>query len=143
MKVLTLFGTRPEAIKMAPVIHALAAAPGFTVKVCVTAQHRQMLDQVLELFSIRTDYDLDLMEVNQDLFDLSSRILLGLREVLQQEKPDFVLVQGDTTTCFIASLAAFYLRIPVGHIEAGLRTADIYAPFPEEANRSMTSRLAA
>jgi UDP-N-acetylglucosamine 2-epimerase (non-hydrolysing) len=143
MKVLTIFGTRPEAIKMAPVIHALAAAPEFTVKVCVTAQHRRMLDQVLELFSIRTDYDLDIMEVNQDLFDLSSRILLGLREVLQQEKPDFVLVQGDTTTCFIASLAAFYLRIPVGHIEAGLRTADIYAPFPEEANRAMTSRLAA
>lgn len=143
MKVLTIFGTRPEAIKMAPVIHALAAAPEFTIKVCVTAQHRQMLDQVLELFSIRTDYDLDVMQDNQDLFDLSSRILIGLREVLQREKPDFVLVQGDTTTCFIGSLAAFYLRIPVGHIEAGLRTADIYAPFPEEANRAMTSRLAA
>ncbi|MCI5160529.1 MAG: UDP-N-acetylglucosamine 2-epimerase (non-hydrolyzing) [Candidatus Electrothrix sp. AX5] len=143
MKILTIFGTRPEAIKMAPVIHALAAAPEFTVKVCVTAQHRQMLDQVLELFSIRTDYDLDVMQDNQDLFDLSSRILISLREVLQREKPDFVLVQGDTTTCFVASLAAFYLRIPVGHIEAGLRTNDIYAPFPEEANRAMTSRLAA
>ena len=128
---------------MAPVIHALAAAPEFTVKVCVTAQHRRMLDQVLELFAIRTDYDLDVMQDNQDLFDLSSRILIGLREVLQREKPDLVLVQGDTTTCFIGSLAAFYLRIPVGHIEAGLRTADIYAPFPEEANRAMTSRLAA
>ncbi|WP_339137101.1 MAG: UDP-N-acetylglucosamine 2-epimerase (non-hydrolyzing) [Candidatus Electrothrix sp. GW3-4] len=143
MKVLTIFGTRPEAIKMAPVIHALAAAPEFTVKVCVTAQHRQMLDQVLELFSINPDYDLDVMQDNQDLFDLSSRILIGLREVLQREQPDLVLVQGDTTTCFIGSLAAFYNRIPVGHIEAGLRTADIYAPFPEEANRSMTSRLAA
>lgn len=128
---------------MAPVIHALAAAPEFTVKVCVTAQHRQMLDQVLELFSINPDYDLDVMQDNQDLFDLSSRILIGLREVLQREQPDLVLVQGDTTTCFIGSLAAFYNRIPVGHIEAGLRTADIYAPFPEEANRSMTSRLAA
>ena len=142
MKVLTIFGTRPEAIKMAPVIHALAVAPEFTVKVCVTAQHRQMLDQVLELFSIRTDYDLNVMQDNQDLFELSGRILIGLREVLQRERPDFVLVQGDTTTCFIGSLAAFYLRIPVGHIEAGLRTADIYAPFPEEANRAMTSRLA-
>lgn len=142
MKVLAIFGTRPEAIKMAPVIHALAAAPAFTVKVCVTAQHRRMLDQVLELFAIRPDYDLDLMQDNQDLFDLSARILTGLREVLQQEQADFVLVQGDTTTCFMGGLAAFYLRIPVGHIEAGLRTADIYAPFPEEANRAMTSRLA-
>jgi UDP-N-acetylglucosamine 2-epimerase (non-hydrolysing) len=101
-----------------------------------------MLDQVLELFSIKTDYDLDVMQDNQDLFDLSSRILIGLREVLQREQPDLVLVQGDTTTCFVGSLAAFYLRIPVGHIEAGLRTNDIYAPFPEEANRAMTSRLA-
>ncbi|XCN73095.1 MAG: UDP-N-acetylglucosamine 2-epimerase (non-hydrolyzing) [Candidatus Electrothrix aestuarii] len=143
MKVLTIFGTRPEAIKMAPVIHALTAAPEFTVKVCVTAQHRQMLDQVLELFAIRTDYDLDVMQDNQDLFDLSSRVLIGLREVLQRKRPDLVLVQGDTTTCFMGSLAAFYQRIPVGHIEAGLRTADIYAPFPEEANRAMTSRLAA
>ncbi|MCI5208519.1 MAG: UDP-N-acetylglucosamine 2-epimerase (non-hydrolyzing), partial [Candidatus Electrothrix sp. ATG2] len=143
MKILTIFGTRPEAIKMAPVIHALAAAPGFTIKVCVTAQHRQMLDQVLELFAIRSDYDLDVMQDNQDLFDLSARILIGLREVLKREKPDLVLVQGDTTTCFIGSLAAFYQQIPVAHIEAGLRTADLYAPFPEEANRAMTSRLAA
>ena len=143
MKVLTIFGTRPEAIKMAPVIHALTDAPEFTVKVCVTAQHRQMLDQVLELFAIRPDYDLDVMEENQDLFELNSRVLIGLREILQRERPDLVLVQGDTTTCFIGSLAAFYCRIPVGHIEAGLRTADIYAPFPEEANRAMTSRLAA
>ena len=143
MKILTIFGTRPEAIKMAPVIHALAAAPAFTVKVCVTAQHRHMLDQVLELFAITPDYDLDVMQDNQDLFDLSSRVLIGLREVLRREQPDLVLVQGDTTTCFIGSLAAFYLRIPVAHIEAGLRTGDIYAPFPEEANRAMTSRLAA
>ncbi|MCI5189477.1 MAG: UDP-N-acetylglucosamine 2-epimerase (non-hydrolyzing) [Candidatus Electrothrix sp. AS4_5] len=143
MKVLTIFGTRPEAIKMAPVIHALAAASECTVKVCVTAQHRKMLNQVLELFSIIPDYDLDVMQDNQDLFDLSSRILLSLRKVLQQEQPDIILVQGDTTTCFIGSLAAFYLRIPVGHIEAGLRTHDISAPFPEEANRAMTARLAA
>jgi UDP-N-acetylglucosamine 2-epimerase (non-hydrolysing) len=143
MNVLSIFGTRPEAIKMAPVIQALAAAPDFTAKVCVTAQHRQMLDQVLDLFSIKPDYDLDIMRDNQDLFDLTGRILLELRRILHIEKPDLVLVQGDTTTCFVSSLAAFYLQIPVGHIEAGLRTGNIHAPFPEEANRAMTSRLAA
>lgn len=143
MKILSIFGTRPEAVKMAPVIQALAAASNFTAKVCVTAQHRQMLDQVLELFSIRPDYDLDIMRDDQDLFDLTGRILLALRRVLQIEKPDLVLVQGDTTTSFVGSLAAFYLQIPVGHIEAGLRTGNIHAPFPEEANRAMTSRLAA
>ncbi len=143
MKILSIFGTRPEAIKMAPVIHALQADAAFSAKVCVTAQHRQMLDQVLELFSIRPDYDLDIMQEGQDLFGLTSRMLPALRDVLQTEQPNMVLVQGDTTTCFVGSLAAFYLRIPVGHVEAGLRTRDIYAPFPEEANRAMTSRLAA
>jgi UDP-N-acetylglucosamine 2-epimerase (non-hydrolysing) len=143
MKVLSIFGTRPEAIKMAPVVQALAADPAFESRVCVTAQHRQMLDQVLDLFAITPDYDLDIMRENQDLFDVTSRVLLGLRDVLRAEKPDLVLVQGDTTTCFAGSLAAFYLQIPVGHIEAGLRTGNMYAPFPEEANRAMTSRIAA
>lgn len=143
MKVLSIFGTRPEAIKMAPVLKALAKIPVFTVKVCVTGQHRQMLDQVLELFAVRPDYDLDLMRNNQDLFALTSKMLLALRTVLLAEQPDLVLVQGDTSTCFISSLAAFYLQIPIGHVEAGLRTGNIYAPFPEEANRVMTSKLAA
>ncbi len=128
---------------MAPVVRALAADSDFESRVCVTAQHRQMLDQVLELFHISPDYDLDIMQDNQDLFDVTSRVLLGLRDVLLAEKPDMVLVQGDTTTCFAGSLAAFYLQIPVGHIEAGLRTGNIHAPFPEEANRAMTSRVAA
>ncbi len=143
MKVLSIFGTRPEAIKMAPVVQALAADPAFESKVCVTAQHRQMLDQVLNLFAITPDYDLDIMQKDQDLFDVTSRVLLELRDILRAEKPDLVLVQGDTTTCFAGSLAAFYMQIPVGHIEAGLRTGNIYAPFPEEGNRSMTSRIAA
>jgi len=142
MKILSIFGTGPEAIKMAPVVHALAADPFFESRVCVTAQHRQMLDQVLKLFRIVPDYDLDIMEDNQDLFDLTSRILQGLRNVLCCEKPDMVLVQGDTTSCFAAGLAAFYLQIPVGHVEAGLRTGDIYAPFPEEMNRAMSSKIA-
>ncbi|WP_417911636.1 non-hydrolyzing UDP-N-acetylglucosamine 2-epimerase [Candidatus Electronema sp. TJ] len=143
MKILSIFGTRPEAVKMAPVIQALQADAAFTPRVCVTAQHRQMLDQVLELFAIRPDYDLNLMQDGQDLFDLTSRMLPVLRDVLQAEQPDMILVQGDTTTCFAGSLAAFYLRIPVGHVEAGLRTHDLHAPFPEEGNRAMTSRLAA
>ncbi len=142
MKVLSIFGTRPEAIKMAPVVKALEADPAFESRVCVTAQHRQMLDQVLDLFEITPDHDLDIMQENQDLFDVTSRVLLGLRNILQTERPDMVLVQGDTTTCFAGSLAAFYLQVPVGHIEAGLRTGNIYSPFPEEANRAMTSRLA-
>lgn len=143
MKVLSIFGTRPEAIKMAPVVRLLASDPQFESKVCVTAQHRQMLDQVLELFAIKPDYDLDIMKQDQDLFDVTSRVLLGVRGVLKAERPDLVLVQGDTTTCFAGALASFYLQIPVGHIEAGLRTGNIYAPFPEEANRGMTSRVAA
>jgi len=143
MNILSIFGTRPEAIKMAPVIQALKAKPAFTAKVCATGQHRQMLDQVLELFAIRPDCDLNLMQEGQDLFSLTARMLPALREVLLAEQPDMVLVQGDTTTCFVASLAAFYLHIPVGHVEAGLRTGNLSAPFPEEANRAMTSRLAA
>lgn len=141
-KVLSVFGTRPEAIKMAPVVLALQASQQVEAKVCVTAQHRQMLDQVLDLFNITPDYDLDVMQANQDLYDITSRILLGLRDVLKEYQPDLVLVHGDTTTCFAVSLAAFYQQIPVGHVEAGLRTGDLSAPFPEEANRSLVGRLA-
>jgi len=142
LRVMTVFGTRPEAIKMAPVVLGLSRQVGIDSKVCVTAQHREMLDQVLELFRIRPDYDLDLMQNGQDLFDVTSRSLLGLRDVFRKEKPDVVLVHGDTTTCFTAALAAFYESIPVGHVEAGLRTGDMRAPFPEEANRSLVGRLA-
>lgn len=141
-KILTVFGTRPEAIKMAPVVKAIEASPDVDSKVAVTAQHRQMLDQVLELFDITPDYDLDIMKNNQDLFDVTSRVMLGLRDVLKECQPDVVLVHGDTTTCFAAAMAAFYLGIPVGHVEAGLRTGDILAPFPEEANRSLVGRIA-
>lgn len=142
-RVLSIFGTRPEAIKMAPVVLGLARAEGIESRVCVTAQHREMLDQVLELFKIKPDHDLDLMAPGQDLFDITARSLLALRDVLRQERPEVVLVQGDTTTCFAATLASFYEGIPVGHIEAGLRTGDLRAPFPEEANRSLVARLAA
>lgn len=140
--VLSIFGTRPEAIKMAPVVKALEQADGIASKVLVTAQHRQMLDQVLGLFDIQPDYDLDIMKANQDLYDVTSRILLGLREPLKECAPDLVLVHGDTTTCFAAGLAAFYQSIPVGHVEAGLRTGNMKAPFPEEANRSLIGRIA-
>jgi UDP-N-acetylglucosamine 2-epimerase (non-hydrolysing) len=142
-KVLSIFGTRPEAIKMAPVVRALEAAPGIDSRVCVTAQHREMLDQVLELFAITPDHDLDIMAPGQDLFDVTSRALLGLRDVLRAERPEVVLVHGDTTTSFVGALAAFYEGIPVGHVEAGLRTGDLSAPFPEEANRSLTGRITA
>lgn len=142
LRVLSIFGTRPEAIKMAPVVLGLARADGIESKVCVTAQHREMLDQVLDLFKIKPDHDLDLMAPGQDLFDITARSLLGLRDVLRQEQPDVVLVHGDTTTCFAAALAAFYENIPVGHVEAGLRTGDLRAPFPEEANRSLVGRIA-
>ncbi len=140
-KVLSVFGTRPEAIKMAPVVKALAACEHIESQVCVTAQHRQMLDQVLSLFSIVPDYDLDLMRPNQDLYDITGRILTGMRDVLDASEPDLVLVHGDTTTCFAAGLAAFYRQVPVGHVEAGLRTGNMLAPFPEEANRSLVGRL--
>ena len=142
MKVLTVFGTRPEAIKMAPLVQALAEDSRFDAKVCVTAQHREMLDQVLELFEIIPDYDLNLMKAGQTLNDVTSRILLDLKPVLQEFKPDVVLVHGDTATTFAASLAAYYEKIAVGHVEAGLRTGDIYSPWPEEANRRLTGTLA-
>lgn len=140
MKLLLVFGTRPEAIKMAPLISALDDA--FTVEVCVTAQHREMLDQVLDSFQITPAYDLDLMRPGQDLFDLTSRVLLSMRDVLQKAQPDCILVHGDTTTSMTAALAAFYLQIPVGHVEAGLRTHKTWAPFPEELNRQVTARMA-
>ncbi|MEZ9408603.1 UDP-N-acetylglucosamine 2-epimerase [Vibrio lentus] len=141
-KVLVVFGTRPEAIKMAPLVKTLEHHSEFiNMKVCVTAQHREMLDQVLELFEITPDYDLDIMKQGQDLFDVTSRVLMGMRSVLDDYQPDIVLVHGDTTTTIGASLAAFYKQIPVGHVEAGLRTNDIYSPWPEEANRKLTSQI--
>ena len=142
MKVLTVFGTRPEAIKMAPLVHALARDPHFEAKVCVTAQHREMLDQVLKLFSIVPDYDLNIMQPGQGLTEITCRILEGLKPVLESFKPDVVLVHGDTTTTMAASLAAFYQRIPVGHVEGGLRTGDLSSPWPEEGNRTLTGHLA-
>lgn len=140
--VLVIFGTRPEAIKLAPVIAALAATPTLMPRVCVTGQHREMLDQMLTLFDIAPDHDLDIMRPDQDLFDLSARTLAGLRAVLDAERPAAVVVQGDTTTAMVAALAAFYRQIPVGHVEAGLRTNQIYDPFPEEMNRRLTTQLA-
>jgi UDP-N-acetylglucosamine 2-epimerase (non-hydrolysing) len=141
-RVMTVFGTRPEAIKMAPVALALADEPDIDALICITAQHREMLDQVMRIFDLTADIDLDLMQPKQDLFDLTSRVLLGMRDVIQREKPDLILVHGDTTTCFAAALAAFYQGIPIGHVEAGLRTGNLRAPFPEEANRSFVSRIA-
>nr|WP_257025435.1 UDP-N-acetylglucosamine 2-epimerase (non-hydrolyzing) [Pseudoalteromonas sp. MIP2626] len=141
VKVLTVFGTRPEAIKMAPLVHALAADDRFESKCCVTAQHREMLDQVLELFKITPDYDLNLMKAGQTLPEVTSRILLELTPVLKEFKPDVVLVHGDTATTFAASLAAYYEQIAVGHVEAGLRTGNIYSPWPEEGNRKLTGSL--
>jgi UDP-N-acetylglucosamine 2-epimerase (non-hydrolysing) len=142
MKILAIFGTRPEAIKMAPLIGILKQDERFSVRVCVTAQHREMLDQVLQLFSITADYDLNIMKAGQTLSSITNDILLGLESVLQECKPNIVLVHGDTTTAFTATLAAFYQKIPVGHVEAGLRTHDIYSPWPEEANRKLVSSLA-
>lgn len=142
MKVLTVFGTRPEAIKMAPVVKALANDPAFDAKVCVTAQHRQMLDQVLDIFAIRPDFDLNLMKPRQDLFDITSNVLLGMREVYRQWVPDVVLVHGDTTTTLAASLSAYYARVKIGHVEAGLRTHNKYSPWPEEMNRRLTGAVA-
>ncbi|MCK6497102.1 UDP-N-acetylglucosamine 2-epimerase (non-hydrolyzing) [bacterium] len=141
VRVLSVFGTRPEAIKMAPVVRTLRTTSGIESRVCVTAQHREMLDQVLEAFEITPDYDLDLMRSGQGLFDLTARVLTGMDPVLSDVQPDLALVHGDTTTTFAVSLAAFYQRIAVGHVEAGLRTRNKYAPFPEEMNRQLTSRL--
>lgn len=141
-KVLVVFGTRPEAIKMAPVIRELKQVKDIETQVLVTAQHREMLDQVLHLFAIEPDHDLDLMREGQDLYSITTGVLNGVREVLEKERPELVVVHGDTTTTFAASLAAFYQRIPVAHVEAGLRTYNKYSPFPEEINRSLTARLA-
>ncbi|WP_412971489.1 non-hydrolyzing UDP-N-acetylglucosamine 2-epimerase [Glaciecola sp. MF2-115] len=140
-KVLCVFGTRPEAIKMAPLVKYLEADPNFDLKVCVTAQHREMLDQVLELFDIHPDYDLDLMKHKQTLNDVTAKILVQLKPVLTEFKPDVVLVHGDTATTFATSLAAYYEQIAVGHVEAGLRTGNIYSPWPEEANRKLTGAI--
>jgi len=140
-KILSVFGTRPEAIKMAPLVHALAKDERFESKVCATAQHRQMLDQVLELFEIVPDYDLNLMKAGQTLNEVTARILLNLKPILEEFKPDVVLVHGDTATTFAASLAAYYEQIPVGHVEAGLRTGNVYSPWPEEGNRRLTGSL--
>lgn len=142
MKILIVFGTRPEAIKMAPVIAALKSKPGIDLRICVTAQHREMLDQVLALFEIVPDYDLDLMTPGQNLNELTARILISMKTVLTAEAFDLVLVHGDTTTAMASALAAFYEQIAVGHVEAGLRTGDKYAPWPEEINRSIIGRIA-
>ena len=144
IKVMTVFGTRPEAIKMAPVVLELQKhADKIRTIVAVTAQHRQMLDQVLDLFKITPDYDLDIMSQGQTLYDITTKSLMGLKDVLAKEKPDLVLVHGDTTTTFAGALASYYQQVPVGHVEAGLRTGDIYSPFPEEMNRKLTGAIAA
>lgn len=141
-KILLVFGTRPEAIKMAPLVKALQKdTDHFETRVCVTAQHRQMLDQVLEVFDITPEYDLNIMAPNQDLYDITTKVLMGLRDVLKDFHPDTVLVHGDTTTSMAASLAAFYMQIPVGHVEAGLRTYNMLSPWPEEMNRQVTDRI--
>ena len=142
IKVMSVFGTRPEAIKMAPLVRMMEEDPGIESVLCVTAQHREMLDQVLELFGLRPDYDLNIMKPNQTLGMITSAVLTGLDPVLEAEKPDLVLVHGDTTTTFACALACFYRQIPVGHVEAGLRTYDKYSPFPEEMNRLLVSRIA-
>ena len=142
-KIMLVFGTRPEAIKMAPLVKEFQKHPEiFQTIVCVTGQHREMLDQVLHLFDIKPDYDLNIMKQGQDLYDVTSRVLLGMRDVLKEVNPDIVLVHGDTTTSTASALAAFYQQIPVGHVEAGLRTHDVYSPWPEEMNRLITSRIA-
>ena len=142
-RILLVFGTRPEAIKMAPLVREFQKRPEeFQTVVCVTGQHREMLDQVLRIFDITPDYDLDIMKQGQDLYDVTARVLTGMRSVLDESKPDIVLVHGDTTTSTAAALAAFYRQIPVGHVEAGLRTHDIYSPWPEEMNRQITGRIA-
>ena len=141
--VMLVFGTRPEAIKMAPLVKAFQADPeNFRTLVCVTGQHREMLDQVLQIFDIRPDYDLNIMKQGQDLYDVTARVLLGMRDVLREARPDAVLVHGDTTTSTAAALAAFYAQLPVGHVEAGLRTHNMYSPWPEEMNRQLTGRIA-
>ena len=142
-KVMLVFGTRPEAIKMCPLVKAFQQDEAFDTIVCVTGQHREMLDQVLKIFEVTPDYDLNIMKQGQDLYDVTARVLTGMRDILREVKPDVVLVHGDTTTSTAAALAAFYQQIPVGHVEAGLRTHDIYSPWPEEMNRQITGRIAA
>ena len=142
IRVMTIFGTRPEAIKMAPLVKELAAREGVASICCVTAQHREMLDSVLEIFHLRPDYDLDIMEPRQTLSTITSKCLLGVEKVLQEARPDLVLVHGDTSTTFAGALAAFYQQVPVGHVEAGLRTLDKYSPFPEEMNRTLVGDIA-
>jgi UDP-N-acetylglucosamine 2-epimerase len=142
MKVLTVFGTRPEAIKMAPLVQALTADPDIESVLCVTAQHREMLDQVLWLFELTPHYDLNIMKPNQTVAQITTNVMLGMEKVLQEESPDIVLVHGDTSTTFATALAAFYQKIPVGHVEAGLRTFDKYSPYPEEVNRVLTGHIA-
>ncbi len=142
-KIMLVFGTRPEAIKMCPLVKEFQKHPEtFETVVCVTGQHREMLDQVLQIFDVKPDYDLNIMKQGQDLYDVTSRVLLGMRDVLDEAKPDVVLVHGDTTTSMAAAMAAFYRQIPVGHVEAGLRTHNIYSPWPEEMNRQITGRIA-
>ena len=142
-KIMMVFGTRPEAIKMVPIYKALVGGKQkISVKLCVTGQHRQLLDQVLKVFKITPDYDLDIMHSQQDLYDITANVMLGLRSILKNEAPDILLVHGDTTTALASAMAAFYCGIPVGHVEAGLRTHDILTPFPEELNRQMISRIA-
>ena len=138
-RIMTVFGTRPEAIKICPLVNEMKKRAGLQVVVCVTAQHRQMLDQVLEAFDVTPDYDLSVMKDCQTLFDVTTNILNSIKSVLEQEKPDEVLVHGDTSTTFVTALACFYLQIPVGHVEAGLRTYNIYSPYPEEFNRQAVS----
>lgn len=143
-KIMLVFGTRPEAIKMAPLVKEFQNNPEeFDTIVCVTGQHREMLDQVLEIFDIKPNYDLNIMKQGQDLYDVTARVLLGMRDVLDKTNPDIILVHGDTTTSMVAALAAYYKQIPVGHVEAGLRTYNIYSPWPEEINRQLTGRIAA
>ncbi len=141
VKVLSIFGTRPEAIKMAPIIKEMQKHNNIEQKVCVTAQHREMLDQVLEIFNIKPDYDLNIMTQNQTLTDITINALKGLEEILKKANPDLILVHGDTTTTFVGSLAAFYKQIKIGHVEAGLRTYNKYEPFPEEMNRKLTGAI--
>ena len=143
LKVLSVFGTRPEAIKMAPLVRQLAAMPEFESLCCLTGQHRQMLDSVMDIFKLRGDYDLNIMQASQTLSSITSKTLLGMDGVIEQAKPDLILVHGDTSTTFSGALAAFYHRIPVGHVEAGLRTWDSYSPYPEEMNRTLVGRIAA
>ena len=142
MKILVVFGTRPEAIKLFPVIYALRDDPFFDVKICVTAQHRQMLDQVLQIADLRPDFDLDLMKPNQSLVDVTARILHGMDDVIARLAPDRVMVQGDTTTAMTTALSAFYRKVPVDHVEAGLRSGDLYSPWPEELNRKIVTSIA-